>query len=58
MGRNILCWRRIQAFVKNSPDAASQTAALVLLEREGDFAEETRKKDDVWRRRSELFRDA
>jgi hypothetical protein len=58
MGRNILCWRRIQAFVKNSPDAVHQTAALALLKREGDFADETRNKDDVWRRRSELFRDA
>jgi hypothetical protein len=57
MARNILSWRRIEVFVKNSSDVVAQIVALALLKGEGDFADETRNKDNVWRRRSEPFRE-
>jgi hypothetical protein len=40
MGRNILCWKRIQVFVKDSPDAVPRTALLALSKGGGDVAYE------------------
>jgi hypothetical protein len=55
MGYDILCWKRIQAFLEGNPSAVSRTAALLSFERQADSADETRNDDDVWRRRSEPF---
>src|SRR6266446_10381677 len=40
MGRNILCWKRIQAFVKDGPDAVPRTAVPLTGRSRTMFGEE------------------